>query len=1109
MPTPIPSGQRVSPFGKGNRRRAAPEAVRTSTRSDGAAACLSPERTAASPSGAQAEGHRRYERGHGEQVARGEGARSPRAARSPGRDLHASDEMSRVLSPEAPRPSSPTNSPRSSPVHHRYERGHYDGLASSAECPEPAVGDRVAGGSSSNHHVLTRFHNGEAGGDRLHHVAEVQHATKTEDGTFRQEKATRSPGRRRLSPSPSPADQDWAPAAVGAKVAETADGWAAYREPRPGGGVEVSWRRIANPDDTAFSTSHTKLSLAEVVSGTGDGCISSFNVGAPKWAQEGKGDPARLKRLQMSSFSKHRIDEAPEQDSSSPRSVFARRRAAAKELEYDDWHRLQSRQTKAAVRGPPPTPQQWLQHKIQEAKTIPAVASILEPRELEEFMHQMAESTIDELEVHNHEFSDKIRRGNGVPQELNAWKFLQTFAQGCIQREVAKLDVIARAKTGSVPQTPQTPLASQFKNLDSPTALAIGSIDAAYALQTPEQQYDVATPVAEDAGRNASTVAESSSAPTSERVEIADVPDKAARKEMFTRMDVRRTGKLTLDEIRHGIEQSYPHLNHRPALMRAYRAAEVNGDGLIGRREFRLLLEYLVFFCQAWQDFEQFDYDDKHTLSKSDFIACCEQLGLLSTVEAGEEFHVVDKDDSGYVSFEEFCCWAGINKIGTTKQLWPKYRIDMAEIPNRHARVVSPDKGGRLSKPNRVWLQNKWQDSPKDILPQTLAMVGMDRAPDPLTSPPRSARLSSPVRASQQRAATDSTGTSLTSPERHKPSHQLTSPERRTLRNRESARQDPGSGDDAAGADASLAVSLTGVWRAIGERRDGTKVHQAIYIRHEQDGRVTGGHVDGVNGFFVIKDGTVDGSTVWFRQEYSNGNRVVWEATIEQTYRTSGIMVPKLVDGTWKGSNLQGSFSASLETMRDPEATCSVATTIRRKGKTAASSAGTASSTKQPAPQVHPAPSHPEVDQVGVGAEAVPETPAQSTLFLSSPTSSSTHHEIKVGRLHHHILTGIWVADDTYGTRQSEKFVLVHDTRSGRIRGHSIQEDGDDSFEIVQGVLEGRSIKFVQKFHDGMETLWCVLTLLLSKSIMVQAVLTSECVRLCPYVCTRIQGGNG
>lgn len=1012
----------------GYRRKVAPQAARTSSRSDGAAACLSPERQppVASTSGAQSE-HRRYERGHVQEVTRIDKTRSPRATRSPDRDLHASDELARVLSPEALHSSSP---PRTGPV----QRRHYHGLA--AQCPEPVVGERPAGGSTSNDHVFTRFHSGETGVDR----------------------PASPPGRRRLSPTPrrdgTTTKQAGAllPHFVGEKVAETADGWAAYREARPGGGVEVSWRRTVTPAHTeqhaagtAFNASHTSVTLAQVVSGTGDGCISSFNVGAPKWAKAGNGDTARL---QMSSFSKHRVGEASEPDSGSPRSVFARRRAAAEELEYDDWHRLQSRQTKAGVRRPPPTPQQWLQQKIQEAKTIPAVASILEPRELEEFMHQVAESTIDELEVHNHEFSDKIRRGNVVPQELKAWQFLQNFAQGCIQREVAKLDIIARAKTGSGPQLPQTPL-----------ALRIDGIDAAFAMDTPEQQRDMPTPVPEEQGRTASTVGETRLPQPSEQVEIAEVPGKTTRKEMFERMDVSSTGKLTLEQIQNGIEQSYPQLNHRAALLRAYKAADVNGDGLIGRREFRLLLEYLVFFSQSWQEFEAFAHGDNYRLSKSEFVACCEKLGLLVAKEAGEEFHVVDKNGGGYVLFEEFCCWAGIHKIGQTKQLWPKYKIEMDPFEpdlaveqteprrlNRHARVISPDKGGRLSKPNRVWVNNKWQDSP-----QTTAMPGVDRATDRLSSPPRSTRLFSPVRTLD---AADSTGASLLiSPERQKPSHLLTSPERRTLRNRESALQDPGSSDEGGGVDASLEVSLTGVWRATGERRDGTKVQQGIYIRHEQDGRVTGGHVDGVNGFFVIKDGTVDGSTVWFRQEYSNGNRVVWEATIEQTY-VSGIMVPKLVDGTWKGSNLQGSFTASLETMRltPAEATGSGVATSRRKKKTAVL-AGTTASAKQPVS------SRADLDNVDA-VTVPPEAPAQSE-------SSLPHDED---------LSGTWIAlgFTSHGTQEREQFVLKHDVSSGGIHGHSVQEDDEDSFEIIDGVLEGRSIKFVQKFHDGLETLWCV-----------------------------------
>ena len=98
-----------------------------------AAACLSPERQppVASTSGAPSE-HRRYERGHVQEVTRIDKTRSPRATRSPDRDLHASDELARVLSPEALHSSSP---PRTGPV----QRRHYHGRGASASVRERRI----------------------------------------------------------------------------------------------------------------------------------------------------------------------------------------------------------------------------------------------------------------------------------------------------------------------------------------------------------------------------------------------------------------------------------------------------------------------------------------------------------------------------------------------------------------------------------------------------------------------------------------------------------------------------------------------------------------------------------------------------------------------------------------------------------------------------------------------------------------------------------------------------------------------------------------------------------------------------------------------------------
>ena len=51
----------------------------------------------------------------------------------------------------------------------------------------------------------------------------------------------------------------------------------------------------------------------------------------------------------------------------------------------------------------------------------------------------------------------------------------------------------------------------------------------------------------------------------------------------------------------------YPQFNHKPAMMRAYKAADINRDGWIGRREFRLFLQHLAYFTQLWENFDRID----------------------------------------------------------------------------------------------------------------------------------------------------------------------------------------------------------------------------------------------------------------------------------------------------------------------------------------------------------------------------------------------------------------------------------------------------------------------------------------------------------------------
>ena len=75
-----------------------------------------------------------------------------------------------------------------------------------------------------------------------------------------------------------------------------------------------------------------------------------------------------------------------------------------------------------------------------------------------------------------------------------------------------------------------------------------------------------------------------------------EVPDKKTRTAIFQKMDYNGNGVLSLAEIDNAVIDMYPGFDHKPVLLRAYKAADVTGDGFIERKEFRKLMVYLVFF---------------------------------------------------------------------------------------------------------------------------------------------------------------------------------------------------------------------------------------------------------------------------------------------------------------------------------------------------------------------------------------------------------------------------------------------------------------------------------------------------------------------------------
>jgi Ca2+-binding EF-hand superfamily protein len=57
-------------------------------------------------------------------------------------------------------------------------------------------------------------------------------------------------------------------------------------------------------------------------------------------------------------------------------------------------------------------------------------------------------------------------------------------------------------------------------------------------------------------------------------------------------------GRLSQADFVRGMVDAMPRLGHRPALRRAFQAADVDKAGVITRREFRLALQHALFYHQ-------------------------------------------------------------------------------------------------------------------------------------------------------------------------------------------------------------------------------------------------------------------------------------------------------------------------------------------------------------------------------------------------------------------------------------------------------------------------------------------------------------------------------
>jgi Ca2+-binding EF-hand superfamily protein len=136
--------------------------------------------------------------------------------------------------------------------------------------------------------------------------------------------------------------------------------------------------------------------------------------------------------------------------------------------------------------------------------------------------------------------------------------------------------------------------------------------------------------------------------------------DKTKLKEMWKRIDFNGNNIVSLAEIDKLAVEAYPLLNHKPALMRAYKATinapSANNDDWVNKKEFKMLLGNLFYFNKLFWLFEHVDADQDRRLTYAEFKKCLTVANTkMSEAEMRNDFQKVDRNGGGIILFDEFC----------------------------------------------------------------------------------------------------------------------------------------------------------------------------------------------------------------------------------------------------------------------------------------------------------------------------------------------------------------------------------------------------------------------------------------------------------------------
>nr|CAG8560107.1 1052_t:CDS:2 [Entrophospora candida] len=142
-------------------------------------------------------------------------------------------------------------------------------------------------------------------------------------------------------------------------------------------------------------------------------------------------------------------------------------------------------------------------------------------------------------------------------------------------------------------------------------------------------------------------------------------------KEIFERFDYNGNGILSLAEIDKAIAETYPLLaKDKPALMRAYKAADASKDGFIDSNEFGRLLDLLYYYNDVYKKFKKLDKNNDKRINYQEFKEGHKMIGIkvASEKDLKAEFDKIDANGGGYILFDEFCLFVSKKKQHDDKE---------------------------------------------------------------------------------------------------------------------------------------------------------------------------------------------------------------------------------------------------------------------------------------------------------------------------------------------------------------------------------------------------------------------------------------------------------